>query len=372
MNSYLKENVLEAARKRIARLYDEFESIAVSSSGGKDSTVIMHLTLDEARRRGRLPLIVYWLDQEAEWECTVDYMRSVKEIPGVDLHWLQVPFRLFNATNTEQPWTWAWGPQGNWMREKEPDSIHECPVISDRFKQALTDYQTKHLFPGKRGAAIVGVRTQESMIRRMSINHRTYKDISWGSRLNEGLHYKFWPIYDWRVSDVWKYIHETGVKYNKLYDYMLQNNVPFPNMRCSNMNHENGLRSLYYMQEIEPNTWEKLVQRMNGINGAKHFAHDLASIDPPNGMSIVEYRDYLLNWYVEDYNQRVVYARRFSNDLAWYEPEHYDKLHRAQVTELLTNDIDGQRTNNLKASSYSFLKRKPKRAYEPAYQQQSI
>lgn len=36
-------NVLDAARKRIAYIFDHVEKLYVSFSGGKDSTVMLHL-----------------------------------------------------------------------------------------------------------------------------------------------------------------------------------------------------------------------------------------------------------------------------------------------------------------------------------------
>lgn len=45
----LPESVLQATEQRIQWVMDNFSRICVSFSGGKDSTVMLHLT---ARRRG--------------------------------------------------------------------------------------------------------------------------------------------------------------------------------------------------------------------------------------------------------------------------------------------------------------------------------
>ena len=47
----LKISVLEASRDRISKTFDDFETIYISFSGGKDSTVMTHLVLDEAKKR---------------------------------------------------------------------------------------------------------------------------------------------------------------------------------------------------------------------------------------------------------------------------------------------------------------------------------
>ena len=41
-------SVLQAAKERIAYTFDHFEAIYISFSAGKDSSVMMHLVMDEA------------------------------------------------------------------------------------------------------------------------------------------------------------------------------------------------------------------------------------------------------------------------------------------------------------------------------------
>ena len=48
---YQKQNVYEAAKERRAFLYDEFDEVIVSISGGKDSSVIYHLAMEVAREK---------------------------------------------------------------------------------------------------------------------------------------------------------------------------------------------------------------------------------------------------------------------------------------------------------------------------------
>jgi len=50
---YSDVNVLTAARRRIAETFDNFPRIYVAFSGGKDSSVMMHLVMEEAVKRGR-------------------------------------------------------------------------------------------------------------------------------------------------------------------------------------------------------------------------------------------------------------------------------------------------------------------------------
>ena len=44
-------SVLEAAKERIIYTFDHFSKFYVAYSGGKDSTVMLHLIMDEAIKR---------------------------------------------------------------------------------------------------------------------------------------------------------------------------------------------------------------------------------------------------------------------------------------------------------------------------------
>ena len=50
---YLDKSVLQATKERISKVFDNFERYYISFSGGKDSTVMTHLVLDEAIRRNK-------------------------------------------------------------------------------------------------------------------------------------------------------------------------------------------------------------------------------------------------------------------------------------------------------------------------------
>ena len=65
MKIFLADDVLVAAKKRIRWVFEEFEHVAVNTSGGKDSTVVLELSLQVAEEMGRLPLKVMFVDQEA-------------------------------------------------------------------------------------------------------------------------------------------------------------------------------------------------------------------------------------------------------------------------------------------------------------------
>src|SRR5690606_652542 len=74
--TYLDKTVLEAAQERIQFVFDRFDAICVSYSGGKDSTVLLQLALEEARRRDRV-IDVLFIDLEAQYRVTIETVEAV-------------------------------------------------------------------------------------------------------------------------------------------------------------------------------------------------------------------------------------------------------------------------------------------------------
>lgn len=349
----LPGTVFDAALNRIRWLFDEFEHVAICSSGGKDSTVITQLALIVARERGRLPLRVLWLDQECEFEATVTYQRQLLQHPDVDARWYQVPFRMFNATSHDQTWLNVWGEGEEWVRPKEPGSVHVNDFGIDRFVELLIAIGDREA-PG--GAILTGVRAEESPARRLGLtSYPTYKWVTWGSKQStHSKHTLFHPIYDWSYKDVWRAIAEHGWAYNRMYDHMHRYGVPPRKMRVSNYHHETAIHHLFYLQEIEPATWEAATRRLHGINAAGHAgAKDFFVTDLPFMFSSwTEYRDYLLDNLITDDGDREKFRHQFEglDRRLWYTPEA-DRS-KAEVQALIANDLYFTKLNQFYVTRY--------------------
>jgi predicted phosphoadenosine phosphosulfate sulfurtransferase len=316
---YRKEDVYEEAKKRIRYLFDEFQEIVVGFSGGKDSTVCLNLTIEIAREKGRLPVKVLFIDQEAEWQTVIDYVRSVMERPEVEPLWFQMPLKIFNATSTIETWLQCWEEGKDWIREKEPNSIKENKYGTDRFAELFTNIVDTD-YPDRTLAYISGVRCEESPTRMMALTGDiTYKWITWGKYLNKKLgHYTFYPLYDWSYTDIWKAISSNNWDYCRLYDFMYQYGIAPRNMRVSNVHHETAVRSLYFLQEIEGDTWDRITQRISGINTTgmiKDRAFNVTEL-PYMFKDWREYRDYLLDNFIKD---SMVHAKFESTIIKWDE-----------------------------------------------------
>lgn len=351
MKIYSKRSVLDAALDRIRWLFDEFETIIVGYSGGKDSTVTLGLALQVAREKGRLPLKVMFLDQEAEWQSTIDVVREVMDSPDVEPMWFQIPIRLFNATSTTEHWLYCWdaAAEDRWMRPREPDAFTENRYGTDRFADMFGAILRKD-FADQRVCYLAGVRCEESPTRTMGLTHAlTYKWATWGKVLDKARgHYTMYPLYDWTVSDVWKAIHDHGWPYNKLYDTMYSMGVPVRDMRVSNVHHETAVTALFRLQEIEPATYARLTQRIAGIDmaGKMNFADYFPEKLPPMFKDWREYRDYLLDRLITNPEWHESFRKQFGRQDEMFAEIDGAKLWRMHVTCILTNDWEHIKSGN--------------------------
>ena len=102
MKIYKNISVFDESMNRIRNIFNEFKNVVVCVSGGKDSTVIFNLSLIIAKELNRLPLKVMFIDQEAEWEATIEQIKKIMYNPNVKPYWYQMPIWLFNATSQSE------------------------------------------------------------------------------------------------------------------------------------------------------------------------------------------------------------------------------------------------------------------------------
>jgi predicted phosphoadenosine phosphosulfate sulfurtransferase len=331
---YLPQNVLEAAQKRISLLFDNFEQIIVSISSGKDSTVLLDLCRQEALQRGRT-VGAFFLDQEAEYQSTVDQIRYLMQLDGVVPYWYQVPLRMTNATSLQVDFLYAWGPGEQWMREKDPLAIH---AIEEKYPQRFYpffEWWEKTQWSQKNACSVVGLRAEESLNRlRTMIKNPGWNNIAWTSK---GHTIKAYPIYDWTFEDIWHYIAEKELRYNKVYDFMHMRGHRIQDVRVSYLGHENSFKCLPDLPLFEPETYHKLIERMPGVHVAAHYAHDTmlfqAKKRMPNFSTWREQRDFLLETTPSQHVER--FRSRFAGQ------GDDEDMCRQQCRQLLINDWEG-------------------------------
>ena len=368
MRIYKKINVFDEALNRIRYLFDEFPNVIVNISGGKDSTVVFNLAMIVAKEKNRLPLTVSFIDQEAEWDIVIEHIRSIMYKKDVNPRWYQMPIKIFNATSGIDHWLMCWKEGKKWIREKEPISINKNIYGTDRFAKLFGAIIRKEN-PTIKTCYLAGVRTEESPARQLGLTSRpTYKWITYGTVETKKLdHYAFYPIYDWSYTDVWKAIHDNKWDYCKLYDLMYQYGIKTQNMRVSNVHHETAVYALFFMQEIEPDNYERLTQRISGIDMAGKMGKDDYFIKdlPYMFKDWKEYRDFLLEKLIDNQKWKDGFRRIFSRQEKVFYNSIGDNLFKVHINSILTNDWEYIKLKNFASTpEMRFIAKKYKENYD--------
>ena len=349
MYIYKETNVFEEALERIRWIFDEHEDIIVSMSGGKDSTVVFNLALIVAREKNRLPLKVFWLDQEAEWGHTVEYMDWVMRLPEVEPYWYQIPFDFTNSLSAKDNFLKVFdeSKKDKWVHDKTDISIKENPTKYNRYHDLVKNLPAA--ITDKKCAVIVGMRMSESPRRRMSITGSAgkYKGITWCTT-EIGTTRKFWPIYDFTDDDIWTAIGKNHWKYNQVYDLMYRWGVSKKDMRVSALIHETSWHAIEMLQEFERDTYNRFVARIPGVSTFNHCFDEGGIIPrtlPFAFKNWKEYRDYLLI-HITKPEYWELFRKR-------WEGQDGDDFYKVHVKEIVINDIDGTVNSNYVYQQYS-------------------
>lgn len=137
----------------------------------------------------------------------------------------------------------------------------------------------------------------------------------------------FFPIYDWRFEDLWRYVAERGLAYNRLYDQMYRAGVAHSQMRICQPYGDDQRRGLDLYHRIEPGTWFRVVRRVSGANFAARYSRQkLLGYRgglglPPTFSSWRQYSEFLLRSLPVPLQR--VYGRRIDRFIAWWGERGY-------------------------------------------------
>jgi len=282
-------DVHEAAKERISWTFDNFERVYLSFSAGKDSTTMLHLVADEAIKRGR-EFGVLLVDLEGQYKLTIDHALNCVGMykDYIDLHWVCLPLHLRNAVSVYQPFWKCWDEKAKeaWIREPP-----ECAIADPEYYPFFVDGMEFEEFVPKFGewysqdkscACLVGIRTDESLnrFRTIASNKKITKDgRQWTTKVTDHC-YNVYPIYDWKHEDIWVYHSRFKDKpHNPLYDYMHKAGLPMGLMRICQPYGDDQRRGLWLFHLIEPETWSRVVARVNGANGGALYVQEWGNVN---------------------------------------------------------------------------------------------
>lgn len=332
---YLGIDVLTAARRRIVRVFDDFPRVYVSFSGGKDSGVLFELAAQEARERGRR-IGVLFVDLEAQYKLTIDYVQTMltRHADVADPYWVSLPLNLRNAVSQFEPQWRCWDPErrADWVREAPASAITD-PGVLPFFNAGMEFEEFTPAFGhwyggGKLTCCLVGIRTQESLNRWRTIAGRkaTHERLQWTTWVGGPL-YNAYPIYDWATEDVWTYYAHDRVPYNHLYDRMHQAGLTIHQARICQPYGDDQRKGLWLYHVIEPETWARVVARVNGANFGAAHARDSGNIlgrlkiTKPDGITWQEFAHRLLASMPDPTAEH--YRNKIAVFLHWYADKGY-------------------------------------------------
>lgn len=307
----LNKNVLEATKERIRYVFDNFEKIYISYSGGKDSTVMLHLVMDEAIKR-KQKIGVLFIDLEGQYKLTIEHIEKCYEIykEWIIPFWCCLPLHLRNAVSVYETHWLCWDDEkkGAWIREPPEIAITDhnyFPFFHKGMEFEEFDVEFGKWFgDGELTAGFIGIRADESLNRFRTIastSKETFENKQWTTKIADNL-FNVYPIYDWRTRDIWIYFGKNKDKeYNSLYDLMNKAGLSIHQQRICQPYGDDQRRGLWLFHLIEPETWARIVARVNGANSGAMYINETGNINgyrrisKPDGHTWKSFATLLLN-----------------------------------------------------------------------------
>lgn len=330
-------DVYTASKERIAYVFDNFNKIYLSFSGGKDSTVMLHLVMDEAIKRNR-KIGVLFLDLEGQYKLTIEHIQQCYELYAlyIDPFWCCLPLHLRNAVSMYQThWVcWDQDCKEAWIRDLPKDCISDESYFPF-FHKAMEFEEFVPKFgawygKGEKTACFVGIRTDESLNRfrtLASLSKTRFNEKEWTTLVIDNV-YNIYPIYDWKTEDIWTFQGKYPEKpYNILYDYMYKAGLPLAYMRICQPYGDDQRRGLWLFHIIEPETWSRIVARVNGANSGAMYIQENGNmtgykrISKPQGHTWKSFALLLLNSLPDKTKEH--FANKIAVFLKWWMERGY-------------------------------------------------
>jgi len=337
---YIDKTVLQASRERISLVFDSFEKYYISFSGGKDSTVMTHLVMEEAIKRGKkVGLLI--IDLEAQYENTIEHIREIVRMykDNIELHWFCGQLLLRNAVSDFQPKWVCWDEEKKniWVRQKPEEasdlSQYDFYIPKMEFEELMVLFGEWY-GGGRLCAGFIGIRSDESLHRyRAIVSNKIglmYNDWKFTTKVSKNL-FNIYPIYDWRTEDIWVFHSKNKhLPHNKVYDLMTMAGVKLSNQRLCQPYGDDQKKGLWLYHILEPDTWYKLINRVSGVNSGALYIQEAGNmtgyrdVTKPEGHTWKSYTNFLLRSLPKVMQEH--YKARFTKFIAGWKQRGYSEI----------------------------------------------
>lgn len=279
----LNKNVYEASKDRLRYIFSKFDHVVIAFSGGKDSGLLLELVYQYYKEnKCNSKVSVYHIDYEGGYKHTLDYVkRCMGKYQEFSYYHICLPFSASSGISMYHSSWMPWDPSCKeiWTNQPPENAItlenHDFSFFEIGMKDYIFQQKLSKWFHeesrAKRTAVLVGIRAQESLNRYHTVTRENtftmFGTIRYSKRIYHNI-FNFYPIYDWKTEDIWTAYSKFNWDYNKLYDLYYQAGVSLYDMRVANPYHDCGVHALKLYRAIEPETWSKLLGRVNGANFA--------------------------------------------------------------------------------------------------------
>lgn len=261
-------DLIQRAVDRYRVLFDTYDEVQVSFSGGKDSTSIVETGAIVARERGTR-LTVNFFDEEVIPHTTVEYAERLRRRPDIDFRWYCIPVKELNGWSNHdksiRPYWYPWAPEDKdvWYREMPAWAITELPGYEPNTQRLslehLSHFYAKAILP-KTLVTCLGRRADESPSRRTLAASAGWHNPVTGRRFSAMAS----PVIDWGNYEVWQAISEMGWDWNRTYMRMYQGGIRIPQLRIGPLFGEESSVHLHTLARWEPDIWGHMGKRVPG------------------------------------------------------------------------------------------------------------
>ncbi|KKL25860.1 hypothetical protein LCGC14_2401060, partial [marine sediment metagenome] len=241
--------------------------------------VLAQLVIDRAKKLNKLPVPLLLIDLEAQYSDTIAHAEEIMLLPEVEPYWICLPLALRNAVSCFEPKWQCWDPdaKGKWVRDMPKLCISDEKYFdwffrNMEFEEFIIEF-ARWFSKGERTACFIGIRTDESLNRwrtifAMQTKKITFRDNQWTTLVKATKEpvYNCYPIYDWKVSDIWKCVYDQQFAYNRIYDKMYLAGRSVHDQRICQPYGDDQRKGLDLFHLCEPETWFKVVNRVAGAN----------------------------------------------------------------------------------------------------------